>query len=105
MSGETGSILWRRLDSPGHESARIVAEESGWRLMGSAVFVHEAKPCRLEYSILCDGQWNSRSADIAGWVGDSEVNKQVEVNGEAAWRLNGELRPAVSGCIDLDLNF
>jgi hypothetical protein len=102
--GEIASILWRRLDTPGHEAARIVAEGSAWRLNGCAVFAHEGKPCRLEYSILCDGQWKTRSADVNGWVGDTEVNKHVDVNSEA-WRLNGEPCPAVSGCIDLDLNF
>jgi len=46
------SILWRRLDRPGHEAARITAEQSAWRLTGCAVFEDEGKPCRLEYSIL-----------------------------------------------------
>lgn len=99
------SILWRRLDRPGHEAASIFAEQSAWRLIGCAVFEYEGKPCRLEYSILCDGQWKTRSAEVSGWIGNTTVKKHLQVNSEAIWQLNGEMCPAVSGCIDVDLNF
>ncbi|HSO74659.1 MAG TPA: putative glycolipid-binding domain-containing protein, partial [Blastocatellia bacterium] len=42
------SILWRRLDGPGHEFLRLSSEEDGWRLSGAAVFSHEQQPCRLD---------------------------------------------------------
>jgi hypothetical protein len=51
------SILWRRLDRPGHEAARLFAENSLWHLAGTAVFAHpatEGQSCRLDYLIICD---------------------------------------------------
>jgi len=45
----TQSSLWRRLDLPGHESARLSFDESVWRLTGTAVLADEHQPCRLEF--------------------------------------------------------
>src|SRR4030081_2057105 len=104
MADAIRSILWRRIDQPGHEAARIVPDGSGWRVLGCAVCAFEGQPCRLEYSILCDSQWKTRSAEGTGFVGTTEVKKHVQVNG-ANWLLNGKASPAVAGCIDVDLNF
>ena len=99
------SILWRRLDVPGHESARLAREASGWRLDGSAVFAHEGRPCRLSYAIVCDVLWRTLSADVAGWIGDRVIDVALTVEGERGWRANGVARPDLAGCVDVDLNF
>jgi len=59
MSG--GEILWRRLDGPGHDYARLTQDDNGWRLAGAAVFLHERRPCRLDYTILCERQWQAQA--------------------------------------------
>lgn len=105
MRPEATSILWRRLDRPGHEAARLVDERSGWTLAGSAVFLHEGNPCCLDYSIACDRRWATRAADVTGWLGGREIAIHIEVDAAEVWRLNGEVSPAVSGCVDIDLNF
>ncbi len=61
-------MLWRRLDQPGMESARLVVLETGWSLAGTAVFLHQASPCRLEYQITLDAGWETRVARVTGWV-------------------------------------
>ncbi|MFN2399144.1 MAG: putative glycolipid-binding domain-containing protein [Gemmatimonadaceae bacterium] len=99
------AILWRRLDQPGHESARVLFEHTHWRLAGSAVFLYESKPCRLDYSVVCDAEWRTEWAAVAGWVGDDKVGMDLTVDGAQRWRLNGTEYPEVAGCIDLDLNF
>lgn len=98
-------ILWRRLDVPGHESARLAPDGAGWRLAGTAVFLYEHRPCRLDYAITCDQAWRTTGATVAGWVGDQIIDVRLEVDAGARWRLNGEACPAVTGCIDVDLNF
>lgn len=35
------TILWRRLDRPGHEAARLIHQPSDWHLTGTAVFTHD----------------------------------------------------------------
>ena len=99
------SILWRKLDSPGHESARLYLRDNSWHLQGTAVFSHDQLPSRLDYRIICDSRWHTRRALVDGWVGDREIRTHLTVTSEERWILNEEEYPAVAGCIDLDLNF
>lgn len=99
------AVLWRRLDRPGHESARLQEREDGWRLLGCAVFSHETKSCCLTYRVDCDRLWRTRSAEVTGWVGDETVLVEVEVTPAARWLVNGATAPELEGCLDIDLNF
>ena len=102
---ESRQILWRRLDLPGHEAARLTRSAAGWTLAGASVFAHDGRPCGLDYSIECDAEWRTRAATVRGWVGDAEVSVEIEVGPGGRWRLNGAECPKVQGCIDVDLNF
>jgi len=104
MLAEEPSALWRRVDIPGHEAVRVYEGEDGWYIDGSAIFLHEVKPCRLEYLIECDADWQTRSVTVDGFVGDEIVAIEIDVDGDV-WFLNGEEIAAVEGCIDIDLNF
>jgi hypothetical protein len=99
------SILWRRLDQPGHESARLFFKDPSWHLMGTAVFAHNRQPCRLDYLVVCDSGWQTVSGRVTGWVEDETVEIELSVDAARRWRLNGTEYPAVAGCTDLDLNF
>ncbi|MFL5384818.1 MAG: putative glycolipid-binding domain-containing protein [Longimicrobiaceae bacterium] len=99
------SILWRRLDLPGVESARLERAEGGWTLAGAAVFTHEERLCRLYYEVRCDAAWHTRTARVAGFVGGDGVEVAIEADGKGGWTMNGEACPRVDGCIDVDLNF
>lgn len=97
-------ILWRRLDRPGHEAARIAPRGSGWELRGTAVFPEEGRSCRLDYQIDCDAEWRTLAGWVEGWVGEREVGIEIAVE-SGRWRLNEVEVPEVAGCVDLDLNF
>ena len=99
------SILWRRLDRPGHESARISQQASSWHLAGTAVFAHDREACRLDYLIECDAGWRTLTGRVTGWVGHGPVEIDISVDSAQRWRVNGNECPAVEGCTDLDLNF
>jgi hypothetical protein len=99
------SLLWRRLDRPGHESGRLFSQNSCWHLTGTAVFVHEQQPCRLDYLIICDSTWQTLSGKVAGWVGSAIVESNLAVDSHRRWSLNGVECPQVENCFDLDLNF
>jgi hypothetical protein len=99
------TILWQRIDQPGHEACRLTPLGEGWQIAGTAVFNHEGQACRLEYAIACDAQWRTLSAVISGWVGEREIEIEVSRDEEGLWRLNGDLVPEVEGCVDVDLNF
>jgi hypothetical protein len=99
------AILWRRIDQPGHEAARVVERVAGWGLSGTAVFAHDARPCRLDYTVTCDRQWRTVAAQVTGWLGNVSVDVGVTVDAHGHWRLNDRECPGVAGCIDVDLNF
>lgn len=103
MTGQ--SVLWRRLDQPGHESARLFFQPPYWHLTGTAVFAHNEQPCRLDYLVVCHSRWQTLSGKVAGWVGSETVEIELSVDSARRWWLNGRECPAVAGCIDLDLNF
>lgn len=99
------SMLWRRLDQPGHESARLVYEHPSWHLSGVAVFVYDGQPCRLDYGITCNSRWETRLARVTGWVGDQAVEIEISADSSGRWFVNRNECDEVKGCIDLDLNF
>ena len=99
------SILWRRLDRSGHEFARVAAAGAGWSLSGTAVFLHEGAPCRLDYVVACNERWETISGNVVGRVGNEEVRIDVAVEPGGSWRSNGVGVPEVRGAVDLDLNF
>lgn len=101
----SATILWRRLDEPGHEVARLTALDSFWHLTGTAVFAHGGQPCRLDYLVICDSRWRTVSAHVFGWVGAETIKIDVSVDSARRWRLQGTERPEVDGCIDVDINF
>lgn len=98
-------IVWRRIDRPGHEGARLLARPSGWQLAGAAVFLHELAGCRLDYLVDCDVAWRTVSARVSGWMGSRTVDLTVAVDAARHWGLNGVDCPDVSGCLDIDLAF
>lgn len=99
------SILWRRLDLPGHEACRVEERKGAWNVSGGAVFGGVGGPCRLDYSILTDAAWRTVSARVEGWVGERSIAVEIAANASGRWSLNGVAQPSVEGCIDLDLNF
>jgi hypothetical protein len=99
------AILWRRLDAPGHEAARLERRARGWRLAGAAVFARRGQPCRLAYEVECDGRFRTRAARVRGSIGSRAIDHEVRVDRRGAWRLDGRAVPAVHGCVDVDLQF
>jgi len=102
------TIIWRRLDEPGHEFAQLFFEDNVWRLRGTAIFAFgrpQRQPVRLDYLVMCDADWQTRSASVSGWFGDETICIDISVNEARRWRLNGVEVPAVEGCLDIDLSF
>src|SRR5262245_58122455 len=98
------SVIWRRLDEPGHDAARLLSQALEWHLNGTAVFVSNRRPCRLDYLVVCDLSWRTISGRVTGWLGEDRVEMEITVD-DGCWRLNGVEFPAVAGCIDLDFKF
>lgn len=100
------SILWRRLDSPGHDCCGLWVFEDSRYLQGTAVFDSEGRPCKLEYRIDCDLSWRTRSVSITGWTGKSPVSIEISARPGGIWVMNGDYQSdEVTGLVDVDLGF
>jgi hypothetical protein len=99
------TILWRSLDGPGHDCARLFFHDSQWHLAGTAVFREAQQPCRLDYRVVCDESWRTLSGAVTGWLGNRAINVELRTDAAHRWQLNEADCPAVSDCIDLDLAF
>src|SRR5438552_3119639 len=103
MTFET--ILWRRLDTPGHDACRLVDQGFAWRIEGVSVFRHETGPAALVYEVECDRDWRTREGTVNGWVGSRQVSIRVTRSSIGVWTLNGEVVPSIQESVDLDLGF
>jgi hypothetical protein len=100
------SILWRRLDAPGHDACRLERNASAWQLDGAAVFRHEGgRIAQLHYRVRCDLHWHTQWGMVRGWLGDSAVELSIARDAHGHWKLNDEAVPDLSHCVDLDLGF
>ncbi|HEV8123382.1 MAG TPA: putative glycolipid-binding domain-containing protein [Gemmatimonadales bacterium] len=99
------TILWRRLDRPGHEAACVAFHTRTWQLVGTVVMEESGRPCRLDYAVVCDAEWHTLWARVAGWWGLEQVSYRIAVDPAGTWRLNGKPQPALFGCVDVAFSF
>ena len=105
MGERSHTMLWRRLDAPGHDACRLERAAGGWRLDGAATFRHEDGPACLAYQVTCDDGWRSREGVVQGWMGARAIHLRATRTPDGAWTLNGRVVPGLDGCVDLDLGF
>jgi uncharacterized protein len=96
--------LWRRLDTVGTDAARLFRDRAGWELAGTAVFLHEKKPARLEYLVELNPDWTTSRGVVRGFVGRTVVD-QIFVRDATGWRMNGVKVTGLEHVMDLDLGF
>ena len=99
------TILWRGLFFPGHELCSLFYADSEFTLSGTALLTHEQKPCHLEYRIIGDTAWHTRSATVQGLCNNAFVDIHIRTDSNGRWWLNDVEQVQVAGCTDIDLNF
>jgi hypothetical protein len=99
------AVCWRRLDVPGHESARLLRTHDGWRLEGDVALWHDGEAAALRYAVDCDDAWRTRAGTVRGWIGARDVSLAIARDADDRWTLNGAPCDAVAGCVDVDYGF
>jgi hypothetical protein len=103
-AAKTAVALWRRLDDPGHDAARLEPRDGGWLLRGVAVFNHGGEPACIGYAVELDTTWATRTAEVHGFVGRREVTHSIAwVDGH--WVHNGVKAEGLSHLVDIDFGF
>lgn len=98
-------ILWRRLDSAGHDACRLRRGDQGWVLSGAAVFAETAGVAQLRYEVQHDHDWQVLWARVQGWLGGRDLEVEILRGEGGVWRMNGAEIVAVRGGKDLDMGF
>ncbi|VAW05361.1 hypothetical protein MNBD_ALPHA07-487 [hydrothermal vent metagenome] len=105
MSGKTiATCTWRALGWDGDDTCRLARVDQGWLLIGHARFRDDLGYAALDYTLRCDHDWHTISADVAGLHGDLEVRIRI-THGPEGWILNGAVQPDVDAADDIDLSF
>lgn len=99
------SIIWRRLDTPGHDACRLDGSDAGWQLEGTAVFRHEGGPAQLAYRVSCDLAWRTLQGQVHGWLGVQSIEFSITRTTGGMWTLNGAAVSGLGNCVDLDFGF
>lgn len=105
MEDVLATAFWRRLDSEGHDTCRLIHHAEGWRLAGCAIFDLEGRPCLLNYTVDADPQWRTISASISGAVGFDALELEIAAASGDGWLLNGVPQQVANNPVDLDLGF
>ena len=99
------AVLWRRLDTPGHDFCVLSRSNSGYRIAGTANFAHQLKGCSLRYAVECESDWTTRAARVRGYIGRRCIDLEIRRSDAGSWTLNGSPQSSVVGCTDIDLSF
>jgi hypothetical protein len=101
---DVATVLWRRLDVPGHDACRLVQTAGGHVLEGAAVFRDARGVAALRYEVACDRRWRSRRGRVTGWVAGRAVDAAI-ARTSRGWTLGGDVVEGVADCLDLDFGF
>ncbi|RYF31787.1 MAG: hypothetical protein EOO26_12815 [Comamonadaceae bacterium] len=100
------SILWQRLDAPGHDACRLERSDTAWQLDGAAVFRQaDGQIAQLHYRVRCDRNWHTQWGTVRGWLGSRAIDLSVVRRADNHWTLNDAPVPDLAHCVDLDLGF
>jgi len=100
------SILWRKLDTAGHDACRLEQGADAWQIDGSAVFaLPEGRIAQLHYRVRCDLAWRTRWGTVRGWIGGESIDLSITRDARGGWKLDDAAVADLGHCTDLDLGF
>jgi hypothetical protein len=76
---------------------------TGVRVHGQTAAVEDGQAWSVRYIITLDGAWHTRRAEVWGLSATGERNVTMEIDGAGRWRANGDPRPDLDACLDVDL--
>src|SRR5688572_14541552 len=100
---ESKYAFWRRIDQPGHDTARLVRAGGGWRLEGYAAF-RENGPTGLRYQVELAADFSSLGSTVTGHRSGLAFSHEFR-RADGEWQLDGEVVPGLGDLIHLDFGF
>jgi hypothetical protein len=95
---------WRHRDArDGFETAFLTQHGGEIHLEGQTVAVESGEAWSVRYTVVVDDGWLARVASIAGRSMRGRYAVRIESAGRGRWLVDGEHRPELDGCLDIDL--
>lgn len=89
------------LDS--REDFTLAAGADGYELSGTTLIMNDGVRVEIAYRVEVASDWSTRKATID--IAALALTHQVEVPEPGTWVINGEHRPDLDGCTDIDLGW
>ena len=99
---------WRLTDMPGLESVEIHRTEEEVIADGAVLVLLDGVPTEVRYRLSYDAGWRFLRGTIRSRAGSGdeqamEIVHDPTASPAAAWRIDGEPRADLAGCVDIDL--
>jgi uncharacterized protein len=94
---------WKRLDVPGLEVMTLSEDAEGWRAR-SVIADGGDEPFGMVCDWRLDTTWRSRSLELSCIDAAGERSLSIARAGPNSWRIDGEARPDLDGCAEIDLS-
>lgn len=96
-------LAWERDDEgAGHSAARYEQVDGGWVFHGTEVLDGE-EVLGCWFRVRVDDGWATREVDVRSVSADGERVLRLEADAEQRWTVDGERRPDLDGCLDVDV--
>ncbi len=96
-------LAWATMDGPGLEHVIVRSADAGFRAE-SQLITAEDDPFRASYELDCDVEWRVRSLSVQVATSAGERALGLSVTSDGRWTVDGQARPDLDGCVDLDIN-
>jgi uncharacterized protein len=96
-------LAWATMQWPGLEHVIVRIADPGFRAEGQLVTA-EDDPFRASYELDCDAAWRVRSLSVRVATAAGERALALSVTSDGHWTVDGQARPDLDGCVDLDIN-
>lgn len=104
FSSLPATAAWQHQDArAGFEVVFFYLLDDGYRIEGCTTAVEEAATWIVDYEIVVDATWTTRSARISGRSASGTRSAVIEADGAGGWRVDGTRAPYLDGCLDVDL--
>lgn len=97
------SVQWEWVDRPGQEGLRLEQNGTGRTARGDILVLLDGTPASIHYVIEHDAAWRFRSARIETGPRSARRVLELKRSEEGRWIVDGERRPDLDGCEDVDL--
>jgi uncharacterized protein len=98
------TVVWRRvMDDKSFELATFTRVGNLYRIAGIVLLAESDAPMRVDYTIDCDANWETRMVTVHQVLGEQIQELLLRVE-DRTWYRGASRAPELDGCTDIDLS-